>query len=74
MFTFEDYDIDFLNIIDGFPINFYMKDKSGKFIWCNKNQLQNLGLKGIDEFINKTEYDFRDKSTADMIKKNDDEV
>jgi|GEM_PF-6864429 len=74
MLAFENLGIDFLNIIDILPINIYMKDKKGKFIWCNTHQLQNFGLKSKNGVVGKTEYDLRYKENADKICKNDKEV
>jgi PAS domain S-box-containing protein len=74
MFDFKDFNIDLLNAINALSVNIYMKDKSGKFIWCNINQLENFGLTNINEIIGKTEYDLRDKDNADRIYKYDNEV
>ncbi|MCC2625582.1 MAG: putative sensory histidine-kinase / response regulator [Burkholderiales bacterium] len=74
MLAFENLGIDLLNIIDIIPINIYIKDKNGQFIWCNTHQLQNFGLKSINEVVSKTEYDLRYKENADKICKNDKKV
>ena len=74
MFDFKALGIDLLNVLNIFPVNIYMKDKSGKFIWCNTNQLQNFGGKHLDEIAGKTEYDLREKANSDRICKNDNEV
>jgi PAS domain S-box-containing protein len=39
-------------------VYFFMKDRKGRFIGANQQQLEKLGLKSEDELIGKTDFDF----------------
>lgn len=39
-------------------VYFFMKDKAGRFIGANQQQLEKLGLESEDELIGKTDFDF----------------
>ncbi|MFA6037890.1 MAG: PAS domain-containing sensor histidine kinase [Legionellales bacterium] len=61
-------------IVSLIPGHVYYKDRNGVFIWCNKSQLDDLGMVTLEEYIGKTDYDIFPKHQADLLRKNDIEV
>lgn len=55
-------------------IYFYAKDLNSRFVMANASELKLLGVKDITDFLGKTDYDFYDKSLADMYTSEDSKV
>ncbi|HMV78829.1 MAG TPA: ATP-binding protein [Leptospiraceae bacterium] len=53
-------------ILDSMPINIFIKDMEGKFIFVNAHSEKTLG-KSRNEILGKTDYHFFPKETADEI-------
>jgi two-component system, OmpR family, aerobic respiration control sensor histidine kinase ArcB len=56
------------------PGHMYWKDRAGKYLGCNQNQLKLLGLSKIEQIIGKTDYDLYAKEVADRVRAVDEEV
>jgi len=64
----------FMNeILDYLPINIFIKDKDGKYIYINKNAEQSTGVK-LKEALGKTVYHLYPEETARMLEEDDHEV
>lgn len=58
-------------LLELIPGHLYCKDKNGKYLWCNKNQLITLGLSSLDDIVGKTDLDICELDAACRIKEND---
>lgn len=61
-------------IISLLPGNIYWMDKNGKFLGCNNNMLELIGLKSLNEYIGKTYEDIYEKTHIQIIKQTDRKV
>lgn len=52
------------SIINRLPVSIYWKSKNGRYLGCNKYQLDMAGLKSQDEIIGKTDFDLPWKDYA----------
>lgn len=64
----------FSSMIESLPGNVYWKDKNYNFICGNKNNYRAFGLKSLDEFLGKNDYDIFKKEEADKIREVDKKV
>lgn len=55
-------------------VYFYAKNLNSEFVMANSAELKLLGCKDISEFLGKTDYDFYEKSLADMYTSEDSKV
>lgn len=53
------------------PGHLYCKDKDGKYLWCNKNQLLTLGLLSLDDIVGKTDAEVTSPETGRLLREND---
>ncbi len=60
-------------ILDSVPVNIFIKDLDGKFIFVNAYSEETLG-KNKSEILGKTDYHFFQKKTADQIVQDDGEA
>lgn len=60
-----------LNVIELAYGNIYWKNKEGRYIGCNKNQLAIPGFSSLDELIGKTDFDLYSKEIAHKIREID---
>lgn len=56
------------------PGNVYMKNVKGKYLVCNQNQLNLVGLSNLEEIINKTDYDLYENEIASKVIAVDEEI
>jgi PAS domain S-box-containing protein len=64
----------FMNeIFDYLPINIFIKDSAGKYIYLNKNAEQSIGVK-LKDAIGKTVYELYEINTAQKMEQDDLEV
>ena len=56
------------------PGNIYMKSIDGKYITCNKNQLDLLGFNSVDDLVNKSDYDLYSFEIAKQLFITDQEI
>lgn len=62
------------DILAQIPGHVYWKDKNGVCMGSNTNNWSDFGMKSLDEFIGKTDYDLFPQDQADMLTQNDQEV
>ncbi len=65
---------DIEKILQTSPGHIYWKDRDGVFLGCNQKQLTTLGMKSLDEFIGKTDFDLYSQETATKVRNLDLEV
>ena len=64
----------FMNeIFDYLPINIFIKDSEGKYIYLNKNAEQSIGVKQKDA-VGKTVFELYEKTTAQKLAQDDLEI
>ena len=64
----------FMNeIFDYLPINIFIKDSEGKYIYLNKNAEQSIGVKQKDA-VGKTVFELYEKTTAQKLAQDDIEI
>jgi PAS domain S-box-containing protein len=56
------------------PGNIYWKDKDGRYLGCNNNQLKVAGVSATTDIIGKTDYDLYTKEIADPVREDDELV
>ncbi|MCD6047485.1 MAG: putative sensory histidine-kinase / response regulator [Gammaproteobacteria bacterium] len=56
------------------PGHVYWKDKDGVCLGCNTNNWKDFGLKSLQDFIGKTDYELFTKEEADNLRRADQEV
>lgn len=61
-------------IISQLPGHVYWKDKNCVFLGSNTNNWKDFGLKSLQEYIGKTDYDIFPKKEAEQLRKIDKEV
>lgn len=61
-------------LFDALPSNIYWLDSNGKFLGCNKQLLNLLELKNLDEYVGKTYEDLYEHSHIAVIKQTDKKV
>lgn len=66
-FSDKDFCKLFKIILPNFPASIYVKDKLGRYVWCNAYQLNMAGLSHLKEIQGKTDYDLPWQKTADAI-------
>ncbi|HAO98556.1 MAG TPA: AraC family transcriptional regulator [Fibrobacteres bacterium] len=60
------------NVLDYVPdIYFFVKDNNGRFVMCNRNFCESLGVSSEDQMIGLTDYDFFWRSQADAYRHDD---
>lgn len=64
----------FREILKQMPGHLYWKDKNSILLGCNTHNWQDFGLKSLDEFIGKTDYDLFPQEQAEKIQQHDREV
>lgn len=62
------------NIIAALPGNVYWKDRNHVYLGCNQNTATLMGFESREQFIGKTQEELFPAHTAQMVRKNDDEV
>ncbi|HVV68629.1 MAG TPA: PAS domain-containing protein [Gammaproteobacteria bacterium] len=70
----EEYDITLISIINMIPGHIYLKDKLGRYLWCNNQQVKTFNQSSQNDVIGKTDYELMDKETADIFRKTDNYV
>ncbi len=55
------------DLLDPITVHYWWKDKNGKYLGCNKNVINLLGLKSQDEIIGKTDYEMIWHKAADTL-------
>ncbi|WP_299529319.1 PAS domain-containing protein [Ulvibacterium sp.] len=58
-------------LIDHLPLNVFIKDKESRKVLVNKAECDYLGVKGPEEVLGKTDYDFYDEETANTTREDD---
>lgn len=66
--------INFQNILDNMPGNYWIKDITGRYIACNHSIAKVAGLNSINEIIGRTDYELPWSKYADDLVKNDKQV
>ncbi|MGD9108290.1 MAG: PAS domain-containing protein [Gammaproteobacteria bacterium] len=62
------------NIILLIPGHVYWKDKNGKYLGCNNEQAEALGLRSAKDIVNKIPYENLSKKDAQALQKSDNKV
>ena len=47
----EDYKLDLINIINLLPGHVFLKDKHGRYLWCNNQQIKSLKFTSQEDII-----------------------
>ena len=55
-------------------VYFYAKNRHSEFVMANTTELRLLGVESIDDILGKTDYDFFEKSLADLYTSEDSKV
>ena len=63
-----------LAIFDQIPLNFFIKDEEGKYLWVNEAVCQLAQLGSREEIIGKTDLDLIWADSSDGLRQNDREV
>jgi two-component system, OmpR family, aerobic respiration control sensor histidine kinase ArcB len=66
--------INFEECLEQFPGHVYWKNTEGVCLGCNSNNWKDFGLKSLNDFIGKTDYELFPKEQADKIRQADLEV
>jgi two-component system, OmpR family, aerobic respiration control sensor histidine kinase ArcB len=61
-------------LLQNIPGNIYLKDITGRYLFCNQSQLNLVGLTSLEEIINKTDFDLYEKQLAQQVKETDDRI
>jgi two-component system aerobic respiration control sensor histidine kinase ArcB len=61
-------------ILPNFPASIYAKDTEGRYVWCNKYQLNMAGVTKLSEVQGKTDYELPWREKADRITSIDKQV
>ncbi|HUB87355.1 MAG TPA: PAS domain-containing protein [Verrucomicrobiae bacterium] len=61
-------------LMDLLPDIISVKDRQGRNVWANRAKLQELGVRDFKDAIGKTAFDFFDPKTAEIFKRDDDQV
>ncbi|MCC2666308.1 MAG: sensor histidine kinase [Gammaproteobacteria bacterium] len=70
----ESEEITLKEIIAQLPGHVYWKDKNSISLGCNTNNWRDFGLKSLEDFKGRTDYDFQSKTEADHVRAIDAEV